>query len=234
MWRCDIGDVDPVSWTAKVILDDSGNGRKIFYPPDVVLEHGYEMLFWGSGDRANPKNETITNRIYGLKDRNPSTPLMASDLVNVTANLIQDGTEQEKADTQSALDSQDGWYVTLDENTGEKVLAPSIVYFGVVYLTTFTPTAGSEADPCYVGEGTARIYALDYKTAAAELNFDTSSPELTKSDRSQLIGTAIPSGMVIALVGGQGVNFLGVGGGIVSTEMIHPEALTRTYWKQEF
>jgi type IV pilus assembly protein PilY1 len=234
MWRCDIGDPDPANWTAKRIFDDSGNGRKIFYPPDVVLEHGYEMLFWGTGDRANPRNESIVNRIYGLKDRNPDSPLTEDDLVNVTANLIQDGTEQERADTLNALNSHDGWYINLAENPGEKVLAPSITYFGAAYLSTFTPTAGDPFDLCYVGEGTARLYALDYKTAAAVLNFDTSSDDLDKGDRSKVIGAAIPSGMVIAIIQGESTSFIGVGGGISTSDIVHPTAITRIYWRQSF
>ena len=231
MWRCDIGDPNPTNWSAQMIFDDSGSGRKIFYPPDVVFEHDCEMLFWGTGDRANPKNETIINRIYALKDSGVSAPLTPADLYDATQNLVQDGTEAEQEAALISLASLDGWYVELDEHAGEKVLAPSIVYAGAVYLTTFTPTAGSDIDPCYVGEGMARLYALDYLTAAAVLNFDTSTEGLHKSDRYQLIGTAIPSGVVIGLVRGRAASFIGVGGGIFTGGMVNPMALTRLYWR---
>jgi type IV pilus assembly protein PilY1 len=240
MWRFDlpdhIPDPDPATdWAGKRIFvddpgSDPGNRRKIFYPPDVVLEQGYEMLSWGTGDRANPKNEVIINRIYALKDRDPIIPLEETDLVDVTANLVQDGTDQERADTLDALNSHQGWYIDLNENLGEKVLAPGIVYFGVIYLTTFTPTAGSVADPCYVGEGTARLYALDYNTGAAKIDFDDNS-DLNKSDRSEVIGTAIPSGMVIAIIQGRGSSYIGVGGGIVTGDMLSPPAIMRIYWR---
>jgi len=230
MWRFDIADPDPAYWTGKVIFDDSGNERKIFYPPDVVFEYGYEMLFWGTGDRAHPKNEMIVNRIYALKDRDPAAPLTEIDLVNVTANLVQDGTEQEKADTLADLNNGDGWYIELNENPGEKVLAPAIVYFGAAYLTTFTPTPGDPIDPCYVGEGTARLYALAYKTGAAMMDFDESD-DLDKSDRSTVIGTAIPSGMVIALLRGMGASYVGVGGGIVTSDLVTAAAMDQMYWR---
>jgi len=231
IWRCDIGDPNPTSWSARLIFDDSTGGRKIFYPPDVVFEHDCEMLFWGTGDRANPKNETIINRIYALKDRGSLTPLTPADLYDATQNLVQDGAEAEQEAALISLASLDGWYVELDEHVGEKVLAPSIVYAGAVYLTTFTPTAGSEIDPCYVGEGMARLYALDYLTAAAVLNFDTSTEDLHKSDRYQLIGTAIPSGVVIAIIQGKGASYIGVGGGIFTADMLHPSAILRIYWR---
>jgi type IV pilus assembly protein PilY1 len=232
MWRADIADYDPINWTVKRIFDDSASGRKIFYPPDVVIEYGYEMLFWGTGDRVNPKNETIINRIYGLKDRDPLAPLTDTDLVDVTDNLVQDGTDQQKADTLSDLDSHEGWYIELNENPGEKVLAPTIVYFGTAYLTTFTPTAGAPADPCYIGVGTGRLYALDYMTAAAVLDLDESGGDLEKSDRSEIIGTAIPSGMVIAIVQGQGSSYIGVGGGISTSDVVNLTGITRIYWRQ--
>ncbi len=231
MWRFDIGDPDPLNWTAKVVFDDSGSGRKIFYPPDVVFEKDHEMLFWGTGDRANPKNTSVINRIYAVKDRDPAAPLIASDLVDVTSNLVQDGTDQERAATLAALYAYDGWYVELNENAGEKVLASTIVYFGVAYLTTFTPTAVDPNDPCYVGLGTGRLYALDYMNAAAVLNFDETSDDLEKSDRSMIIGTAIPSGMVIALIHGMGSSYIGVGGGIFTSEVVHAAGITRIFWR---
>jgi hypothetical protein len=82
-----------------------------------------------------------------------------------------------------------------------------------------------------VGEGTARLYALAYKTGAAALDFDTGNGGLHKSDRSECIGSAIPSGMVIAIVQGKAASFIGVGGGIFSSDLAHSEAITRLYWR---
>ncbi len=232
MWRFDIAGSVPGNWTGKMIFHDSGGGRKIFYPPDVVFEQGFEMLFWGTGDRANPKDQSVINRIYALKDRDPLNPLTETNLVDVTANLVQDGTDLEKAQVLADLKSAEGWYIELDEHAGEKIMAPSITYFGVVYLTTLTPIDSSGTDPCYGGQGIARLYALDYKTAAAVLNFDTTSDKLEKSDRSKIIGSATPSGVVIAIIEGKGSSYIGVGGGIITAEMHSPPPITRMYWRQ--
>ena len=234
MWRFDIADPDPLNWTGTMIFDDSANGRKIFYPPDVVFEYGYEMLFWGTGDRANPKNESVLNRIYALKDRDPGAALTEANLYDATENLIQDGADQaERQAALTALNNAEGWYIDLDENPGEKVLAPSILYFGVAYLTSFTPTAGSAVDPCYVGEGTARLYALAYKSGAARIDFDDDD-DLHKNDRSKIIGTAIPSGVVIAIIQGKGASYIGVGGGIFTADVINRAAIIRIYWRHVF
>jgi len=74
-----------------------------------------------------------------------------------------------------------------------------VVFFGVAYFTTFAPSPDAPepgTDPCYVGEGTARLYELGYKTATAMFNLDLtndiSGTTYGASDRSQVIGTAIP------------------------------------------
>jgi len=62
-------------------------------PPDVTLERDsvdYEMLFFGTGDRENPKDTTVINRLYAVKDKNPPATLEESDLVDVTSDLLQD------------------------------------------------------------------------------------------------------------------------------------------------
>jgi type IV pilus assembly protein PilY1 len=86
MWRFDIGDPSVASWTGKIIFNSNGgtsDHRKIFYPPDVTLEKddgNYEMLLFGTGDREHPKVTTVINRLYAVKDKNPSTALAENDL----------------------------------------------------------------------------------------------------------------------------------------------------------
>jgi type IV pilus assembly protein PilY1 len=87
MWRFDIGDVnhdgssDTSEWTIKKIFEpDTAEKRKVFYPPDVTFEKDstgeYEMLFFGTGDREDPKSvKVIKDRIYALKDKNYSGTL---------------------------------------------------------------------------------------------------------------------------------------------------------------
>jgi len=227
IWRLDIGDLnkdgnsETGEWTAKIIFNSNAGGekRKILYPPDVTLEKDngdYEMLFFGTGDREHPKESTNINRLYAIKDKNPSAPLTETNLVDVTQDLLQDaGTSAtEKNAILNALATQDGWFIKLDQNPGEKCLSSPAVYYGVVYYTSFAPTFGSEGDPCFVGEGTGRLYALRYKSGNAAFNLDGLDTEgvLTRSDRSTTIGTGIPSGVIITFVEGKTVAYVGVGG----------------------
>ncbi len=234
------------SWTAKKLFDASADGvqRKIFYAPDAVAEELGEMIFFGTGDRADPGETAVVNRIYAVKnDWSSSATLTETDLVNVTDDMIQLGTETEKADVQTALNNADGWYFLL-ENPGEKVVAAPRVYGGVVYFTTYTPSDGSEAvagDPCAVStvRGIGRLYAVDYKTGGSVMELSSeveSNPAvaLGKKDRSVAIGTAIPSAPVIAILAGGARIFIGVEGGIASLPTVATQDMHTYFWTQIF
>jgi type IV pilus assembly protein PilY1 len=254
MWRFDLCDPnpsdptpctpDPANWTAKIIFKanpGASDRRKIFYPPDVTLERDttgdYERLFFGTGDREAPKETTVINRLYSVKDKftvsegvyTPSSPLEETDLLNVTAG-DPDITE---------LRTKSGWYITL-ENTGEKSLANPVVFYKIAYFTTFTPTGEViEGDPCYVGEGDARLYAVRYDTGNAvfanfDLTGDPSGTILTKSDRSIVMGTAIPSGVIITFIGGKAVAYAGVGGGVFAPQLGDTSPLVPMTWRIVF
>ncbi len=246
MWRFDVGDSDPANWTGKIVFKANGatgDQRKIFYPPDVVLERDsvdYEMIFFGTGDREHPKDSTTVNRIYAVKDKNPSTPLTETDLVDVTLDLLQDPNTSgpDKDQIRALLRQKSGWYIKLDVNTGEKVLAPPVVFYKTAYFTTFAPTFGTTGDPCYVGEGTARVYILRYDTGNAAFNLDTSNdvgaPVVKRSDRAGVIGTAMPSGVIITFFGGTAVGYAGVGGGVYTPMLPSTKSLVPINWKIVF
>ncbi len=241
MWRFDIKNSNPSQWTAKIIFKsnpDSSSRRKIFYPPDVTLEKDttgdYEVVFFGTGDREAPKESAVINRFYAVKDKfkvsegvySPSAPLEENNLVNVT-NGLSAGTEV-----------LNGWYILL-ENAGEKSLANPVVFYKIAYFTTFTPSgAVIVGDPCYVGEGTARLYAVKYNTGNAFFNFDLTNDVggtvISKSDRSLLMGTAIPSGVIITFIGGKAVAYAGVGGGVYTPELSSTNPLVPMTWRIVF
>ena len=253
LWRFDIGDPDPANWTAKRIfnandpLPSAGvDMRKIFYPPDVSLEKdnygNYELLLFGTGDREHPKNTAVADRLYTLKDRNSGSVLKESNLVDVTEDLLQSSSTsaEEKQSILDNLKTASGWYIRLNPNSGEKCLAPPLVFYGVSYFSTFTPLIGSVSDPCFVGEGTATLYALNYLNGNAVFNFDLTndgetSPTLLKSDRTLVIGTAIPSGAIITIIGGSTASgYIGVGGGIFKAPLKNTNVIIPINWRQKF
>ena len=250
MWRVDIGDVnnngnsDPNEWTVKMIFQpDASEKRKIFYPPDVTFEKDstgeYEMLFFGTGDREDPKEIlTVKDRLYALKDRNYSGTLSKANLVDVTS--FYEKTAAEQTTMLNNIASGYGWYTTLDKKDGEKCLASPVVYNKVAYFTTFSPSSEAVGDPCFVGEGTAILYAMNYATGQAIFNFDDptdlgiGAPPSTKSDRSTTIGTAIPSGVVVTVIGGKVTAYIGVGGGVYNPTLSSTRSLFPMHWKLVF
>jgi type IV pilus assembly protein PilY1 len=249
MWRFDITGSDKTKWTGKIIFKsnpgyDGSTGRRIFYPPDVTLENDagdYEMLFFGTGDREHPNDKSIINRLYGVKVKDPSTTYIEDNLYDATEDKLQ-GTDSEKSQAQIDLNAKSGWYIKLlSTPLGEKSLSPPVVYFKTVYFTTFTPSPDAPqegTDPCYVGEGTATLYALGYLTGNAVLNLDATNDlggiVISKSDRSMVIGSSIPSGVIITFIWGKGVAYTGVGGGIQGTKLPTDKSIVPIYWRTVF
>jgi type IV pilus assembly protein PilY1 len=240
VWRFDIGDSDPTKWTAKVIFDaNKGEAlkRKIFYPPDVTLEKGnYEMIFFGTGDREHPKDTTKVDRLYAVKDKNPSSPLSESDLVDVTQDLLQEGTDSQKTSTLNSLQTQSGWFIVLNQNLGEKCLSNAVIFYGDIYYTTFVPTFGDKSDPCFLDQGTAKMYALNYLTGNAVFDLDGSGSlsDLSRSDRSAEIGASIPSGVIITFVGGTTIAYGGIGGGVYRPPLPNTRTIIPISWRIVF
>ena len=208
------------------------NGRKIFYAPSVVLESGYNGVFFGTGDRPHALNTSVTNRMYAVFDRGQSSPVTEANMVNVTDDILQADTsagrvtQQNISDQLQDLSSTDkyGWFIKLNSASfpGEKVLSSALVYNKVAYFTTFSPQMLTESeDPCQTGNlGAGRTFALNYLTGEAVFNYDktndgsdttntraTTSTDgviLRRSDRVLYIGTGIPSGVVLVVSDGGG------------------------------
>ena len=235
-------------WDAHKLFSASavdGVQRKILYAPDVVGEEFGEYIFFGTGDRTDPAETGVVNRFYAVKnDWAGGAALDETDLVDVTDDLIQLGTEAERQAAKTSLENGKGWFIRL-ENTGEKVVASPRVYGGVVYFTTYTPDSSAPSgDPCAAStvRGVARLYAVDYKTGASVSGFsseieydgDGNMVDLGKKDRTIPIGTAIPSAPVIAILENGARIFIGVEGGIVSMPAIAAPDMYRYYWHQIF
>lgn len=162
--------------------DDNANGltdelRKFYYRPTVTLHTAYDLVYVGSGDRDNPCYDDTYDGVFVLKDDHSGTSLDELDLLNATTDVVD------------LAGGGNGWFYPLD--LGEKVLAETTVFQGVFYFTTFTPND----DPCLPG-GLAKLYALDYNSGAAVINYDETTAALEPSIE---IGGGIPSKPVIVI-----------------------------------
>lgn len=271
LWRFDIGNKTSTSnWTGTKIFsanpsdttvseeDPPTNGRKIFYAPEVALEVGYNAIYFGTGDRPHALNKNVVDRMYAVYDRDQTSAKTEADLVNVTVDQLQSATAtQAEIDAQlAALYSADnyGWFVKLDQTAGEKILSKPLVVNKVVYMTSFSPNISS-TDPCQAGNlGIGRLYAMDYKTGEAVLDYDqtnnsvsnsnsratpTEGVVLMRSDRVVTVGSGIPSGAVLVVpddgTGGEGSPYvlIGSGGGINSSETTAGSSTDEIYWLQD-
>jgi type IV pilus assembly protein PilY1 len=183
LWRVNIdsgGSNAPGTWAAAKLAALGGNGadeRKFMQAPDVVPIAGtdYDAVMIGSGDRENPRDITIQNHFFMIKDAHavdalPATPWQLSDLYNATSNY-------------SVPSSANGWYFALA--TGEKVVTGATTLNGATFFSTnqselALPTGTS----CTGGLGKARDYVVNFRTSAPirDLNVDGS---LTVADRSE-------------------------------------------------
>jgi type IV pilus assembly protein PilY1 len=144
-----------------------------------------------------------------------------------------------------------GWYIRLNQNDGEKVLAPAVVFNQMAVFTTFSPDATPGTDPCVTGNlGAARIYVLDYLTGAAVINYDLTNDttntynvwarasganyNLLRSDRVKTLGGGIPSGAVLVIAPtGQTTLMVGVGGSIAGIKTTGGGVTLPIYWRQK-
>ncbi|HLB03276.1 MAG TPA: PilC/PilY family type IV pilus protein, partial [Nitrospiria bacterium] len=262
MWRIDIGDSSTLNWTGRKIFSSnpgSGGsadvGRKIFYKPSVTLEVGYELMFFGTGDREHPLNKAVVDRLYGTKDKSESAVIVVEDsadnlheLVDVTTDDLQEAstTTSQINTILSDLNTKYGWFIRLNQTTGEKVLAPALA-FTEVYFTTYAPPLPS-ADPCLpASQTTARVYVVNNKTGEAVHNLDTSNDSvsntntraknkdgdiLMRSDRVMTLGIGIPSGVVLAITAeGDVTALVGCGGSLCAPPAPSTPNTIPIYWK---
>ena len=204
-----------MDWTAQILfISDSTYERKFYYPPSVTLEKGYDLVFAGTGNREDACNPNCSDRIYSIKDTHTNSLLTESDLVDVTdpaATVPNLDNQTGDVDLNGNVDQ--GWFVRLA--SGEKVLAEGTVFYKTLYLTTFTPNN----DPCLPG-GVGKLYALNYKTAAAVIDFDND----TNVERSIDIGGGIPSKVVTVISDAGGVKLL------ISVGSTNPDANSESFY----
>lgn len=221
-------------------------GRKFMYAPEVAAEPFGELIYIGTGDREAPTATTHVDAMYAI----PSTwqtidpageayqTLTPGNLVDVTDNKIQDGSDEEKASAETALKLNKGWQMRLP-NPGEKVVSSPLLYNKTLYFTTYTPgtDTASFTDPCSsdLDRGVARLYAVDYLNGGARFDFfkDPENPgNLGKEDRSVVIGTSIPSGPSVVVTKEGVVIQTGVEGGVFSHNDGSGSAIRQYFWRQ--
>ncbi len=124
-------------------LFQSASVTPIFTIPSVARDsYGYTWVFWGTGDKENPTPTTTQDIFFAIKDSDFKSTYALAQLQNISSSMF--------------TPTKSGWYINLPK--GEKVLADSATFAGMITWTTYAPPAGSGTG-CGVS-GTAQLYAL--------------------------------------------------------------------------
>ncbi len=191
---------DITQWEAHILFESGPPGeRQFFAPPSVTLEKGYDLVFIGSGNKADPCATTSEDRIYAIKDIHSDITLTENDLVDVTSSGLTPNLENPESDVDENGRIDMGWFIRLQG--GEKILSKPLVFNKVLYFTTFRP--GPDG-------GTGKIYALEHKTGEPALF--GSGADLV---RSQVAGKSLPS-IPVMFIGEKAQRLL------VSTKVTNP------------
>jgi len=178
--------------------ETEADNRRFYYPPDVVLTQRrggtpYISINIGSGYRAHPLNHLTTDgddaprvndRFYSLRDLHVGpipadetiTPMSDgsdgsdNNLFDATNSLVANSTDID------ALAAATGWYITLGDGSGEKVLAPSMTINGEILFTTYTPPEAVENSECGPPPGEGRLYRVSLFDATPTRSSNETDP----------------------------------------------------------
>jgi len=170
--------------------NDIANNRRFYYPVDAALikliDDSFISLSIGSGYRAHPLDENVTDHFYMIRDEGVlegqfDMDITQSDLTDVTSLIGDtDGDGTSDAAAQMELDGNNGWYINFSAS-GEKVIERSITFNNAVVFTTYLPP-NSSSSSCEAAAGGSRVYGLRIVDGNpyVDTNFDG---EITESDR---------------------------------------------------
>ncbi|MGI0120408.1 pilus assembly protein [Zooshikella sp. RANM57] len=247
-----------------MIAQISGSGktdaRRFYNAPDISMirargEETYLAISIGSGYRANPLNNDITDRFFMIRDphvfkapdhysyitdKDTSTGadtrriIYNSDLYDATNNLIQDGSDEEQEEAKNALASKQGWFIDM-EARGEKVLAKSKTIANKIVFTSYQPNVTPATNPCSPSSGQNRRYLLNLENAAAVA---TTTDPLNKDNRYITLSQTGILGEPETINGGgssgssSSVKGQVVCNGLYCEEIEGGSPLQKTYWRE--
>ncbi len=208
----------------------------------------FDYVTIATGNREDPLDKStklltqlpVYNRIYAFRDVNvkagppASTPSTithtGSALFDATANVLANTSDTNYATALGSIQASKGWFIDLKSTAspywiGEKSLAKTTIFAGVLYVTTYVPpqTSGSSTS-CEPLEGTAYLFALDLLNGVGKL---------TGGARSEAVGGGIPSELVVVIRPGGTSALIGTSGGARQANVGGTLPRFKTYWKQE-
>jgi len=229
------------AWGVKKIFQASAGQPAYHRVEPATISESSRYLFFGTGNQESPVSDGGTGKFYAIIDTDsfwPSSPLVESDLTDLTGNL----------GTGTTGPSSYGWRINLlnipsaanstdtNTHTAEKVLSDPAIFNNNVFFTTFTPNA---SNPCS-GGGIARVYGLKIQNARPGLEALSSLGESgSKVPYHVYAGTqgGIPSSPSLSIYpSGQSSIFVGFSNGTMTEIKIESPSNMKEIksWKETF
>lgn len=191
VWRVDLATNNKKNWTHFQLAKLGNNNRRFFYEPYVSrtlfskvtettlddettysrIDTPFDAVLIGSGDRTDPLNLKVADKLYMIRDVNTVTRsfeedeipdlIWQSDLMNVNSDPFAKVTDslEDFVELEADLAEKDGWFYNL--GWGEKATSKATVLGGVAYFTTYKPDTSSSSDSqCSIAEGQGYLYAF--------------------------------------------------------------------------
>jgi type IV pilus assembly protein PilY1 len=188
IYRINIGVNAPEDWTMTKIAalgcdTAAACSRKFLHAPEVVVTADYNAVLVGSGNRERPLlNNAATlvdNAFFMIKDdatvSSPDVIMTSTTTTTGALALVEFDPNLEPTTAQLdelALSTNKGWYLAFGtphsdpdlDHDKEQVVTSAVVFAGVAYFSTHTPTAPTA---CGANLGKARGYAVEFLNASS-------------------------------------------------------------------
>lgn len=213
----------------------SGSVRKFQFRPSLFSAQGTVYVALGSGDRERPLETnypytaSVSNRFYVYRDcltntgrtayvgspGSSSVLYVGSDnlddvsIMNQTSAVSTPGCSAEKT-LPSNCDTNKGWFVDLNNGTGEQTVTSSVISGGLVAFSTNRPLSATSSTTCANSLGEARGYLLNLFSGAGAVGVDgicgdPSSSTNPPSSSAIFIGGGLPPSPVLGTIPVDGV-----------------------------
>jgi Tfp pilus tip-associated adhesin PilY1 len=174
------------AWSITRVAHTNGGGRKFHFAPALYGAKGRVFIALGSGDRERPLASNypyttpVQNRFYVYRDCIP-TGSITSNIAggdNLDDSTIMTGTSAVATPgcngTQTPVtcdDTNKGWYVNLNNGTGEQTVTTAVIASGLVTFSTNRPVPPA-ANTCSTQLGEARGYWLNLFSGSGAIGVD--------------------------------------------------------------
>jgi type IV pilus assembly protein PilY1 len=153
--------------------------------PILTVDYNNDVfLYFGTGKYIDlvDISDYSPNTFYSVIDNHQLTTLNRYDLVDQTSTI-----------NDLAPDDR-GWYIDLEQASGERIVEPDALVSGIVYFTSFAPTN----EPCSAG-GFSWLYAVKFRNGAAHDDNDDDSDDTTDG-RVEELGEGVATKPVVDIV----------------------------------